>query len=227
VSQARIDSVTMLNRLYAEMLDLIFPITCAACGRVDHAVCPACRSAILHASPSPIAHQPAAPLSGAISTGWHMDGLRDCVITLKDADPPALITWLGERLQETLSAAPWRGDISLIVPVPLHRSRLRERGFNQSERLAAALASSATLPCQPDALARTRNTPHQVGLTGDERRQNMHDAFVASAPAVAEQHVLLVDDVFTTGATLQACAAALLQAGASSAYAITVSAAVG
>ncbi|MBW4436279.1 MAG: ComF family protein [Pleurocapsa minor GSE-CHR-MK-17-07R] len=215
----------VLNRLFQETLDFIFPPCCAGCGRVDHAVCPSCAQSITHDA-SPIIRPSDGLLSGSVSTGWHEGILRECVVTLKDTDPEGLVAFLAARMHEALQQTPWADEPTRIVPVPLHARRLRERGFNQSERLADVLSVYSHIAPDYDSLSRLRNTPHQVGLSGGERRQNVLHAFSASRQAAAGQTILLVDDVFTTGATLQACAAALLEAGAQAVFGITVSAAV-
>ena len=103
----------------------------------------------------------------------------------------------------------------LIIPVPLHLTRLRWRGFNQAQFLAHRLAVAARLPLDAFALQRVRPTRPQVQLSADERRQNVARAFrVVRPPRVYDRHVLLVDDVYTTGATVNECSRALLQAGA-------------
>ena len=105
----------------------------------------------------------------------------------------------------------------MLLPVPLASSRERERGFNQSERLAAALATSWAIPVRCDILERSRATRTQTRLTPEERLANVSGAFRVTAEArqtVRNAHVVLVDDVVTTAATLNACAAALIAGGA-------------
>ncbi|WKW49617.1 ComF family protein [Rhodomicrobium lacus] len=108
-------------------------------------------------------------------------------------------------------------DADIIVPVPLHRFRLLQRRFNQSALLAQGLSRASGVPALVMALKRTKRTKAQVGLQHDARRANVAEAFAISADrrrAVAGKRVLLVDDVVTTGATANACAAALIAAGA-------------
>jgi ComF family protein len=108
------------------------------------------------------------------------------------------------------------------VPVPLHRGRERSRGYNQSQLLAAPLARALELPLDARALRRTRATaPLAKAMDRDERRRIVAGAFAAHPTGAARQHVLLIDDVTTTGATLDACAAALLDAGAASVRCLT------
>lgn len=101
----------------------------------------------------------------------------------------------------------------LIVCVPLHASRLRERGYNQALELARPLASTLGLPLAADALVRTRATAAQTGLDGDERRRNLRDAFTVREGIALPAHVAVFDDVMTTGSTLGECARVLRRAG--------------
>jgi ComF family protein len=104
-----------------------------------------------------------------------------------------------------------------LIPVPLSQTRMRERGYNQSERLAAGLAPLWNLPAWTDILLRTRATKSQTALTPAERKTNVAGAFLV-APEKSQQirgaHLVIIDDVMTTAATLNACAAALYEAGA-------------
>ncbi|MFH1980528.1 MAG: phosphoribosyltransferase family protein [Pseudomonadota bacterium] len=130
---------------------------------------------------------------------------------------------LGAAMRPWLSAVyhrHWRpGAVGLVVPVPLHRLRLRQRGYNQAWLLARQVFGPASMTHAPllrhDVLVRLRDTPSQTGLDRDRRRRNMKGAFsVADAKVVAGKHVLVVDDVVTTGETMAACAGVLLAAGA-------------
>jgi len=127
---------------------------------------------------------------------------------------------LAGRLASQYRAQGWTVDI--IAPVPLHPSRQSSRGYNQSQRLAQALSDHIGVPCRPDVLARERYTRPQVGLSRAERQTNVVGAFVGAPDLLHDRSLLLVDDVYTTGATLRACAQAALDAGANPVYGLTV-----
>ena len=148
---------------------------------------------------------------------------RDIVLMFKHADRTDLVRPLSHWLAR--AAGPLLHEVDLIVPVPLHRSRLARRRFNQAALLSQALGAAAQVPVAVDALRRVRATPSQGHLSATHRRRNVRGAF-----DVAERYrerfqgarVLLVDDVMTTGATLDACSIALTKAGAVSVDALAV-----
>ncbi len=122
---------------------------------------------------------------------------------------------LGPRLADELVPLVQRKEYDLVVPVPLHPARLRKRGFNQAAILAASLARRCALTCDLFALVRSRPTPPQVGSRYEERMRNVAGAFSVACPQkTARARVLVVDDVVTSGATVDACGRALMLAGA-------------
>jgi ComF family protein len=207
-------------RLAAAGLDLIFPPRCAGCRRVDTRWCERCQSE-LAALPVIPRVQSLPPLTASAATGIHEGILQHAVHALKYRRARDLAVPLGDRLAACLERLPWQ--IDLVIPVPLHTSRIRARGYNQAHLLGEHMARCESLPCVPSALVRLRPTPPQVGLNREQRQKNMEAAFRADAALVAGRRVLLVDDVQTTGATLQSCALAALDAGATAVYSITVS----
>ena len=130
-----------------------------------------------------------------------------------------------EILAELLADAVERRPIALdlLMPVPLAAGRRRERGFNQSEEIATWLGGHIGVPVDAEALRRIRETPPQVGRSGAARRENVAGAFACAPPEAASgKRIGLVDDVMTTGATLEACADALKSCGAARVYALVV-----
>lgn len=204
--------------IFRGALDLLFPPRCAGCGRVDTYWCAYCardteRIPILGAVAT------VAPLTASAATAWHEGKLQAAVQAFKYERAVDLAALLAERLIRCLKAQQW--SVQMIVPVPLHSTRLRARGYNQANLLGALVAQRLAIPFHPSALSRTRNTRSQVGLGRAERQANVAGAFAATG-VVSGQIILLIDDVFTTGATLAACAQALLDAGAVQVYSLTV-----
>lgn len=146
------------------------------------------------------------------STDTRPDVLGSIIRRHKYGPNQALAAVLAELLDEQLPLEP---EYDLIVPVPLHRRRLFWRGFNQSALLAAVLTRKLRCPLEVSALIRVRATPSQTAQDVDSRRRNVHNAFAVRYPErVANQRILLVDDVLTTGATANECARVLRQSGA-------------
>jgi ComF family protein len=110
----------------------------------------------------------------------------------------------------------------LMVPVPLGKNRLKERGYNQVGLVARPLAYRLGLKYEPNALWKRRETRSQVGLTVSERRENVHGAYEANPKVVKGKSILIMDDVATTGSTISACTEALLSAGAQEIYVLTI-----
>ena len=131
---------------------------------------------------------------------------------------------LAHSLGRLLAGHPGLADLSVdcVVPVPLHMHRLARRGYNQALELAGPLAARLKLPCEPGLLERVRATVSQTGTSLAARKQNTWGAF-AAAPGVRGASILLLDDTVTTGSTLAAATAALLDAGASGVSVIAVS----
>lgn len=155
-------------------------------------------------------------------------------VTYNDPSRQLLLAFkYGDRLQAADTFLPWllrAGsemilESDVIVPVPLHARRLWQRRFNQSALLARTLAASARKTCLPDALIRLRHTAPQKGMNRKERKENVRGAFCANGRHggnLAGKNILLIDDVFTSGATLNECARTLKRAGALSVYVLTV-----
>jgi len=206
-------------------LDLLFPPHCVACGALGTWLCEGCTAAIVR-QPSPSCvhcgrlsnsarcrrcQDIPTRLASVNSYGVYRQPLRKAIYDLKYGGMQVLAEPLAELLANAWVATGYTCDI--IMPVPLYKARERQRGYNQSALLGRALSRSLGVPCSCDCLERARNTPPQVGLSRSERHANMADAFRCRHTLVGKR-VLLVDDVCTTAATLEACAAALQAAGA-------------
>ncbi|HYG59203.1 MAG TPA: double zinc ribbon domain-containing protein [Symbiobacteriaceae bacterium] len=183
-----------------------FPVgvrRCANCTRpveTDEGLCADCE----HGSPFGV----------VFALGAHENSLREAVHHLKFGDRDELGPLLGARLAGRITVSH-----DCVVPVPLHRSRLRERGYNQAALIARAIGAGKAIPVYETGLVRTRRTGHQAKLQRGNRLHNLQGAFAISpgtAPPWAGRRVLLVDDVLTTGATAAAAAEILYHSGARS-----------
>jgi len=211
------------RRLVGAGLDLLYPPRCVGCRRAGEWLCAGCLAQVRFLPPERWAGA-FGPVDGAASAAYSEGPLREAIHAFKYEGARALAPLLGEMLYACWLAAPLPGEV--LVPVPLHPRRLRERGYNQSQLLARELARLAGLRLDDRTLRRERHTRPQVTLNAAERRANVEGAF-GCGPALAGQAALRVDDVFTTGATLAACAAALKAQGARSVWALTLARAPG
>lgn len=214
-------SVNSLQHWLDFGLDLLFPPRCAGCQRLDSYWCQRCQDTV-NAIPLGVTVNQQSPLQAVAATAAHADKLQQALWSLKYENGKPVAPFLAQRLTAYLVQLNWR--IDMIVPVPLHTSRLAQRGYNQAQLLAEGVARQTGIPCSPHALHRQRHTQSQVGLNAHERQTNMEAAFTANHH-LANQTLLLIDDVLTTGATLGACAQAALDAGAQAVYGLTVTAA--
>jgi ComF family protein len=224
-----------LHRVGRSVLDLVFPPRCAGCERLGAWLCPACQGTFHRleppvcprcGTPTPSARDcvpcldPGSPLDSIRSAAYFGGHLRSAIHRFKYQDLRVLAEPLGQLMAEAWEQVGVPSD--LIVPVPLHPIRLHQRGYNQSALLARELGRYVRLPVAEEAMERTRNTAPQTSLGGEERRANVHRAFNAQPARLAGFRVILVDDVLTSGATLEACAEALRQAGAHSVHGLTL-----
>ena len=163
--------------------------------------------------------------TAARACGLYEGALRAVVLSLKRE--PFVPPRLARMLREAARRAPL-DTATLVIPVPLHPARERERGFNQAALLASWAAKGVGLRLDPFSLARVGHSErHRAGMDARARRESVREAFNVTRPRLVRgQSVLLVDDVFTTGATASACARALLDAGARAVFVLTAARAV-
>lgn len=174
----------------------------------------------------------APPFDRATAYGAYRNELRELIHLLKYEQVRPAAKVLGRMLADAIATLDLEGHVT-IVPVPLHASKLQQRGFNQSELIAGESLRylrenlGAGFSLEVAAMKRRRETPSQVGMTRDERRENLRGAFAITVPAlVRNKQVLLVDDVLTTGATVAECTRVLRRAGAQRVWVATVARAV-
>lgn len=207
-------TLTAIRNLATSALDLLYPRKCVGCGRAGAFLCDVC-----------IAEAPrAADTTGAglqlVLAPFEMKGAaQKAVHRLKYNGVRALAAPMGIAMAQHLERHGVSPD--LVVPVPLHRSRQRERGFNQAELLAREVGHWLNVPVEAGLLERTESAgPQARSASREERHANVAGAFRARREAIGKS-VVVVDDVTTTGATLQECAAVLRRAGARRAWGLT------
>ncbi len=202
-----------MSKLYDLLLDLVFPPRCPGCRLRGTLLCEPCVARcrrLRNDLSTSLGISRLAPLRSAVALYQYDAPLREAIHWLKYRRRRALAGPLGALCVDVLP--PQARTCRMIVPVPLHRTRERERGFNQSALLAEAIAMALHLPLSRH-LQRLRATAHQVGMDRRAREANVQGAFLWRGPDIREP-VLLIDDVLTTGSTMRACAHALRAAGA-------------
>ena len=234
------------KQFFLALLDVILPPICHICHSfIPNAnalhICPTCRD-LLPLVVSPLCSICGIPFIGAggdhrcgacLTHPPHFDTarahflyegpIRDLIHSFKYNQRTHLGYPLALLSLEGVSALSADHKPHLIIPVPLHRSRLRQRGFNQAVLLGRVLSRRLSLPMMMDALVRTRPTEPQIELSAAERRVNVKGAFSVARPDhVAGKRILLLDDVMTTGSTMNECAKELKKAGAKMVIAVTI-----
>ncbi len=219
--------------LRSAILDLLFPSRCVICNKVGESFCVSCQSHIEKINLPICIHCGRAlatdTCSSCLSAPIQIDGIRsfaffqgvmrDAIHRFKYSRRTELALTFGAMLKTYLSDHPLPVDV--IVPVPLYPTQERSRGYNQSLLLANALAELVHLPVIASSLKRIRATRPQYNLNARERRENVHGAFVGD-DRVAGMRVLILDDVCTTGATMDECSIALKKSGARSVWGLAL-----
>ena len=186
------------------------PPLCPCCGRPQASgiICPSCR-------------QRKTEIDGICSPFRFDEVIRKAIHELKYRNLKAISPCLAELLADYLRSNPLPGEA--LVCVPLHPRRLRERGYNQSSLLARELGGRIDLPVVENCLIRVKQAQPQVrAVDVEERRRNVADAFACRDEKVSGKQIILIDDVCTSGATLESCAAALKNKGATSVWGLTL-----
>lgn len=224
-----------VNGLGGRFLDLLFPPRCVNCSRAAGALCADCLQSIIPIN-SPVCERCGRALSSSRarcpdceihplritqirSATWHEGAMRKAIHALKYNRRRDTVPILARILAAHLVESGLTFD--LVTSVPLHPVRQVERGYNQAELIARETARRAD-STYASLLERTRATADQIGLDGAARRLNVKDAFRVSCALENTAAIVLIDDVCTTGATLDACAAALLQSGARAVYGLVL-----
>jgi len=231
------------RRFFGDLLDFIYPPFCGICGsRLNggqKCICRDCWSSLTIIEP-PFCRQCGLPLdlpdplcpacrsrrrlfSFARSLGPFDERLQRIIHLLKYRHRKSLAVPLARMLASTMRQDRRFDAMEAIIPVPLHAVRARSRGYNQSELIAFRLARRTGLRLLKDSLCRKRNTPSQSGLGLIRREMNVRGAFGVKHPqTISGKRLILVDDVLTTGATVDACTEVLLQSGAEEVCVLTV-----
>jgi ComF family protein len=224
-----------LYHLLWKAVDWLYPPYCGGCGqpgarwcadcqasarRIGADLCPLCGQFQAEGQLCSHCRQKSPSYCAIRSWALYQGTLREAIHSLKYNHDIALAESLAVHLIEMYNDLRW--PVDLITAVPLGSKRALERGYNQAAMLARPLGLYARIPFSPRALRRTRETESQVRLGPLERHANVRDAFAANASLVHGKVVLVIDDVTTTGATIESCAHALRNAGAVDVYGLTV-----
>ncbi len=218
--------VSILKDLSHGLIHLFYPRLCEGCSKPllssESVLCISCALQLPETGYHHIADNETAlrfagriPFQQATSFAYFTDDglLQHLVHGLKYAGKKQIGIFLGERFAHSLQPVHWADTVDVIIPVPLHPVKEAKRGYNQSMLIARGLGNILQKPVSDKLLLRTRDTESQTKKTRTERVDNMSGAFKIAANAnLAGKHVLICDDVLTTGATLEACSLALLQA---------------
>ena len=224
------------GKLIELAVDSFFPRRCVGCGKVGGFLCPQCLGKLPRILP-PLCPNCGRPQASGIvcPSCWQrqteIDGIRspfrfdevirNAIHELKYRNLRAISPCLAELLAAYLKSNPLPGEA--LICVPLHPRRLRERGYNQSSLLARELGRHIDLPVIEDCLIRVKQAQPQVRTVDvEERRRNVADAFVCRDEKVSGRQIILIDDVCTSGATLESCAAALKSKDATSVWGLTL-----
>lgn len=215
--------------LLSNLLDLLCPRTCPMCGGYSNGICEECIQSLPRTEQAALRQNKTEyVLAGAVNDFvrqmkvMHLDKaaaflhyekdhpIQRAIHLMKYADQPMIGQQLGHLAAVDMQYADFLEGIDVIIPVPLHPKRMRERGYNQSEYIARGIREVTGIPIDTTHVTRTRNTPKQALQTGEERKHNVVDAFEVNHPEqLYGKHILVVDDLITTGETMRSCLKAM------------------
>lgn len=213
-----------IQKIFNSLIDILFPIECLGCNQEDVFLCDNCLKSIpLHQSIIPFEH-PLQYLDQVLTAVDYRHRLvRKSIHYFKFRFIVELAKPLAKLLIEYVKRINLNLNDALIIPVPLNKKRLLERGFNQSELIARYFADGFNLPLAIEAIVRCRHTPHQVGLNKKQRKNNMENAFqILNPELIKNKNIILIDDVVTTGSTLEEIAKVLKENGAKKVIGLTI-----
>lgn len=220
----RLEPPSFMERL----IRLVYPAKCMICDRIldemasimlcdsCHELLPRCESGFVEMPSMPYVHK-------LFAAYYYDEGLDSAIHDMKFNHQPRLAETFGYLLYEEMTKIPLLPDWDMILPVPMHRSKKRKRGYNQSELLARQLSKLLQVPTSSDILVKIRSTRPQSKLKREERLINLEGAFnVFDDSAIVGKNILLIDDVATTGTTLNHCAKVLYERGAAFIFASVI-----
>jgi competence protein ComFC len=229
-----------IKEVFWKIIDWIYPPSCCSCGKIGKLFCDDCFSILQTPSiysctlcGEPLkkpgiclrcrTHPP--HFYSLRSLGYFTGPLRDAIHSLKYQRNFGLGEFFSSPLAQIIMRERWQ--IDLITAVPLNEKRRKERGYNQAEVLAEPVARKMSVLYSSNIIKRIKHTDSQVGLSLQERQNNVAGAFLAVSELVNSKNILIIDDVATTGSTIDACAKALKDAGAKNVFALTLAKTVG
>ena len=222
-------------KIVRSVIDWVFPPACAGCGKEGEVFCPECLASIIPIKQPTCRYCSASltkagicvrcleadhPYTEMVSYAVYAGNLRSGIHALKYQNNFWLGDVFGSLLIQPLIDKNW--PIDVVMPIPLSEDRLHERGYNQAALLSNPIAKHFSWKHDQRSLVRIRENHSQVALTREQRFENVRSAFLAEPPKQSKLNVLLVDDVFTTGATLSEASKALKAVGFNNIYAITL-----